>query len=134
MNAQIYLLLLALCPADLRREFGAEMTEVFLEDLEDHRRRGGWMGAARVWRRSLTDLCGAASRETIARRQFVAPMIAYGLLQIWFALVCLVHLELPWQELILISSLYGLVLALVAFAVVRVADGNVPEPLRLESR
>jgi hypothetical protein len=132
MNARIYWLLLGLCPADLRREFGAEMTHVFLEDLEDSQVRFGFRGVARTWRRSLKDLCGAALQEAIARRQFVAPMIAYGLMQLWFALVYLVHSELPSHELILISSLYGLILAIIAFAVVRVADSNVPESLKLE--
>jgi hypothetical protein len=132
MNARIYSLLSGLCPADLRREFGSEMTHVFLEDLEDSQLRFGFRGVVRTWRRSLKDLGGAALQEAVARRQFVAPMIAYGLMQLWVALVCLMHLELPSPELILIFSFYGLVSAIIAFAVVRVADSNVPESLKLE--
>lgn len=38
MNTRIYSLLLTLCPPDLRQDFGDEMVQVFLEDLENHRR------------------------------------------------------------------------------------------------
>jgi len=57
VNERIYALLLRLYPTELRDDFGAEMTEVFLDDLEDGRRRYGWFGAARVWWYSLKELC-----------------------------------------------------------------------------
>jgi hypothetical protein len=57
MNARIYSLFLRLYLAQLREDFGAEMAQVFLDDLEDVRRRHGLIGAARVWWRSLKELC-----------------------------------------------------------------------------
>ena len=42
MNARVYGMLLRLYPAELRDDFGEEMTQVFLDDIDDS-------GAARVW-------------------------------------------------------------------------------------
>ncbi|HWB87569.1 MAG TPA: hypothetical protein VG675_25730, partial [Bryobacteraceae bacterium] len=56
MNARIYGLLLHLYPAELREDFGPEMMQVFLDDMEDSRRRHGFSGAARVWWHSLKEL------------------------------------------------------------------------------
>ena len=69
MNARIYCILLSLYPAELRTDFGAEMTQVFLEDLADSARTRGFFGAARVWRRSLkvaAQAVGVGGREVAA--------------------------------------------------------------------
>ena len=48
-NARIYAAVLPLYPPELRRDFGAEMTEVFAEDLAEAWRNAGLPGAIRVW-------------------------------------------------------------------------------------
>lgn len=136
MNARIYSLLLTLCPADLQREFGAEMVLVFLDDLADQRRRFGFRGAARVWRRSLTDLCGAALGEAIAERQFLAPLAVYSLQQIFFGIGFLWRtgsLPAPAQ-LILSNPLLspGWIPAAVAYLAVRAVHRSAPIVLKLE--
>lgn len=133
MNARIYSLLLIVFPADVRMKFGAEMTDAFREDFGEQWRSSGLRGAAQAWRRCLADLLGAALQEAILRRQFVAPSIAFALLQLWAGFVCLMHWEPPSLELVVSFSLYGLICALIAFAVARLAE-NAPETLKLERR
>ena len=133
MNAKVYSLLLTVCPADLRRDFGAEMTQVFLEDLADHRRRFGFRGAARVWQRSFTDLCGAALQEAIAQRLFAVPLILYGMEILYAGMIFLVHPELFSVQAIVRGFLVspGLIPPMVAFVAARVTNRSVPVPLSL---
>jgi putative ABC transport system permease protein len=51
-SQSLYRVLLRLCPADLRAEFGAEMEALFLADLQ--RARG--VGKLRVWSRAIADV------------------------------------------------------------------------------
>ena len=51
-SQSLYRVLLRLCPADLRAEFGAEMEALFLADLQ--RARG--LGKIRVWTRAIADV------------------------------------------------------------------------------
>jgi putative ABC transport system permease protein len=51
-SQSLYRVLLRLCPADLRAEFGAEMEALFLADLQ--RARG--LGKFRVWARAIADV------------------------------------------------------------------------------
>ena len=53
LSLLIYERLLALYPADLRRQYGAEMALVFADDLADARRESGLRGVFRVWRCAL---------------------------------------------------------------------------------
>jgi hypothetical protein len=135
MNAQIYRLLLGLCPADLRREFGAEMTQVFLEDLEDQRRRGGWMGAARVWWRSVRELRGIALPELASRREVVVPFVM-GLLQL--VLILLSQCD-PYNtprsigDLLLLIFAMNLIPTVIGSAVLQIGNRSVPVPLNLRS-
>jgi hypothetical protein len=135
MNARIYSLLLALCPADLRREFGVEMTDVFLEDLEDHRQHGGWMGAARVWWRSVRELRGVALPELASRREIVVPFVM-GLLELILILLSLCD---PYNtprsvgDLLLLIFGMSVIPAVIGSAVLRIGDRSVPVPLNLRS-
>jgi hypothetical protein len=134
MNAQIYSLLLALCPCDLQREFGAEMTEVFLEDLEESQKRSGLRGAARVWRQSLIELCALALHDAIAQQKFAVPVIMYALQLSWFGLGFLLHPEIPLPPSVLLGLPVLLVPSAIAFLAVAVAHRNAPILLQLERR
>ena len=50
LSKRIYSLLLCLYPSELRRQFGAEMIEVFSEQIRDAFQKEGWQGGAGVWR------------------------------------------------------------------------------------
>ena len=62
----LYRLLLRLCPADLRAEFGAEMEALFLADL--NRARG--LGKCRLWWRAIGDVLrhGLGARNDVWHR------------------------------------------------------------------
>jgi hypothetical protein len=53
VSSHIYGRLIELYPADLYREFGAEMALVFADDLEAARSEAGLWGVLRVWRCAL---------------------------------------------------------------------------------
>jgi hypothetical protein len=91
VNARIYSLLLRLYPADLREHFGPEMTQVFLDDLEDRRRRHGLPGAARVWWHSLKELCQIA----LLTPRVLAPLFIYLSQTLYFYDVMRPHRGLP---------------------------------------
>ena len=58
-----FALLLLLFPGDFRRRFGADMRELFRDQLADARRRGGRAGAARLVLRVLPPLLASALLE-----------------------------------------------------------------------
>lgn len=91
MNARIYSLLLRLYPAELRADFGPEMTQVFLDDMEDGRRRNGHAGAARVWWRSLKELCQIA----LLTPRVMVPLFIYLSQTLYFYGVMRPHRGLP---------------------------------------
>jgi hypothetical protein len=66
MNARMYRLMLRLYPAELRHDFGAEMTQVFLDDIDDS-------GAARVWWRSLKELFSSRCPRPFRNAMFRCP-------------------------------------------------------------
>jgi hypothetical protein len=138
MNAQIYSLFLSFYPADFRRDFGAEMTEVFLEDLEESRQRGGWLGAAHVWWRSVRELCRIASPEVISRREVAVPGLMFVLQTLYIGAIVLLahgdpHSTLPQSggdTLVLIFGV-SLIPALIGRIALRIGDNSVPVPLSL---
>ena len=52
INRSVYRALLRLCPADLRRDFGAEMEAVFLDELS----RANAAGKCALWCRAVVDV------------------------------------------------------------------------------
>ncbi len=50
LSNRIYSVLLCLYPSDLHRQFGAEMVEVFSEQIRDAFQKDGWPGEVSVWR------------------------------------------------------------------------------------
>jgi putative ABC transport system permease protein len=65
-----YRMLLRLGPRALVRRHGAEMEHLFLEALDDARRRGG-LAAARVWAAATLDLLSASTRRIVRGRRSV---------------------------------------------------------------
>lgn len=140
MNERIYSVLLSLYPAELRTDFGAEMTQVFLEDLEDSARTRGFFGAARVWRRSLTELLRIALPARAAGREVAVPLIIYVLQEIYLGGMLFMTNQMTsarpkfiWQGIALMM-LCGLIPALTAFVALRIGNRSVPEPLNLSTK
>jgi len=77
MSERIYRLLLLAYPADFRREFGDDMTQVFRTRA---RTAGAFAQRARFWRRTLTDWIASAARERIA------SLTPYGIMLVLVAL------------------------------------------------
>jgi putative ABC transport system permease protein len=70
----LYRLLLLACPADVRREDGPEMEEVFLRCVEVERGRRGWLARRFIWMRAVRDTVGFAVQTRIdARRREAWP-------------------------------------------------------------
>jgi hypothetical protein len=75
MNAWIYRKLLLLYPQDLRRQFGAEMTLAFTEDIEN-------MGARRVWWCAIREVMTVALPDQRSNRSVLVPVFSFA----WTAL------------------------------------------------
>ena len=63
----LYLRILPCYPPALRAEFGAEMAEVFVEDIAAAWQRASWRGAARAWSGVSRDLAGIALPYLVVR-------------------------------------------------------------------
>jgi hypothetical protein len=128
MNARIYGMMLRLYPAELRHAFGAEMTEVFLEDLASGR-------PTRVWWCSLKELFRIALPAALSHRYVVVPALLYllqalymGSVMIWVPRDRVPH---SIEELVVLATLPGLASAVMAFVALYIGDRAVPEPLNL---
>jgi hypothetical protein len=78
-SLRLYTRLLALYPADLRRDFGAEMALVFADDLETARRDAGMRGVWRVWRVALCE-CVRFALPELASHAVVRVSAVYFLM------------------------------------------------------
>jgi Na+-driven multidrug efflux pump len=131
MNARAYCLLLRLYPAELRHAFGAEMTQVFLDDIDDN-------GAARVWWRSFKELFRIALPAAFSRRYVQVPTMMYLLMVTYFGAILMWGLRDPGSplphpaaEFIPLLTIPGLVSAAIALVALYIGDRAVPEPLNL---
>ena len=76
VSRSLYRLLLRLCPADLRSQFGAEMEAIFLQSLE--RARG--LGKTRIWRRAVVDVIRhglGARQDSWQKRRRTSAYVEY---------------------------------------------------------
>jgi len=131
MNARVYCLLLRLYPAELRHDFGAEMTQVFLDDIDDS-------GAVRVWWRSLEELFRIALPAALSRRYVQVPAMMYLLMVTYFGGIMMWGPRGPGSplphsdaEFIPLLTFPGLASALTALVALYMGDRAVPEPLNL---
>ena len=120
MNARIYSLLLHLYPADLREDFGPEMTQVFLDDLGEGRRRHGCIGVARVWWRSVKELCQIA----LSTPRVMVSVFIYLSQTLYFYGMMRSHRGLSFL----------LIPALTTFIAIKVHDSEVPDRSPLARR
>jgi hypothetical protein len=70
MNAWLFQKMLLLYPQDLRREFGAEMTLAFAEDIQN-------MGYLRVWWCAMRELLTVALPGQISNRSVLVPALSF---------------------------------------------------------
>lgn len=127
-NARIYAVVLPLYPPELRRDFGAEMTEVFVEDLAEAWRNAGLPGAIRVWCCAAWEIARIALPRHLENPAIGVPILSF--IQSVGALtteMLISHGRLSAPALLL----PGLVAALTSIAAVRVGKLGLPAPLKL---
>jgi hypothetical protein len=119
MNAWLYQKLLLLYPQDLRRDFGAEMTLAFAEDIKN-------MGSLRVWWCAIRELLTVALPGQRSNRSVVVPALSFALCavvqtgEIWIGSHRAQRVEYPpLPEAICMVIFSGLLNAFVAFVVTR---------------
>jgi hypothetical protein len=132
LSARAYSAMLPLYPAELRRDFGAEMTAVFAEDLADAWRNSGIAGALRVWSSAALDFVQVAVPGLMEKPSIAVPVLAF-----------LLNAAVVGGEIIMLASrrdpgpalgsvLCGALLtALTSFVAVRVGESSAPQPLEL---
>ena len=81
-SSRIYGRLLVLYPADLRRDYGAEMALVFAEDLSAARREAGVRGIIRVWQCALGELFRFALPSCASSPAVRVPAISLAILMV----------------------------------------------------
>jgi hypothetical protein len=119
MNAWLYQKLLLLYPHYLRRDFGAEMTLAFADDIEI-------MGAPRVWWCALREVLTVALPAQRSNRSVLVPALSFALCaliqsaEIWIGSHQAHRVEYPpLPEAIFVVLLPSLLNAFVAFVVTR---------------
>ncbi len=86
VSRKIYARSLVLYPSELRRDFGAEMIEVFDEQVSEAYSRRGFPGFLRVWFSAMQEFVAIALPSRLAER--VVPIVAVTAtlaLMMWFA-------------------------------------------------
>jgi hypothetical protein len=78
LNSRAYGAVLLLYPAELRRDFGMEMRELFGEDLADAWRSSGVAGVLRVWWCAVCEILRIAIPGQIENPAFAVPVIAFA--------------------------------------------------------
>ncbi len=63
ISLRVYRMLVAVYPKSFRREYGAEMTELFGDLLRDARRQRGSFGAVGLWFQVLCEIMPTATRQ-----------------------------------------------------------------------
>jgi hypothetical protein len=77
LSSVAYRGIVALYPEDLRREFGDEMLDVFVQDLVHTGHGCGLRGMLRVWRRALIEVISIAMPRQLVSSVVIAPVISF---------------------------------------------------------
>lgn len=86
VSRKVYETSLVLYPSDLRREFGAEMVEVFDEQVSEAYSRSGFPGLLRVWISATREFVTIALLGRLTERMVSIVAVTAALaLMIWFA-------------------------------------------------
>lgn len=83
-SAAIYSRLLYVCPEELRRDFGPEMTLVFTDDLTDSWQEAGMPGFVRAWRCAAVDLLQTGAPAAFRAPAILVPLLCCGATAICF--------------------------------------------------
>jgi hypothetical protein len=86
VSHKVYATSLVLYPSELRRDFGAEMVEVFDQQVSAAYSRSGFLGFFRVWFSAMQEFVTVALPSRLAER--VVPIVgvmATLTLMMWFA-------------------------------------------------
>jgi hypothetical protein len=75
-SSRTYTALLTLYPLELRREFAAEMTDVFEQQLQGAWEASGIMGQVRVWLCVIRELFCVALPAQLAQPIFIVPTLS----------------------------------------------------------
>lgn len=115
-NAWIYQKLLLFYPQDLRRQFGAEMTLAFTEDIEN-------MGTRRVWWCAIREVLTVALPDQRSNRTVLVPAFSFALTaltaiaELWIGSHQRFRVEYPpifdWVVLVIFPSLMNAFVGLV---------------------
>jgi hypothetical protein len=120
MNAWLYQKFLLLYPQDLRRDFGAEMTLAFAEDVQN-------MGNLRVWWCAVRELLTVALPGQRSNRSVLVPALSFGLCaltqsaELWIGTHQAPRADVAMlpEQILLVVLLPSLLNAFVAFVVTR---------------
>lgn len=63
ISPRVYTLLLLAYPATFRREYGAQMSQVFRDSCRDQKRKAGKIGLLELWLQTLLDLLQTAPQQ-----------------------------------------------------------------------
>ena len=86
VSHKVYATSLVLYPNELRHEFGAEMVEVFDEQVSEAYSRSGFPGLLRVWFSATREFVTIALPGRLAERMVpIFAMTAALALMVWFA-------------------------------------------------
>ena len=75
----VYGLLLRLYPGEFRRRFGAEMWQVFAEQMHEERQRRGFRGTLFVWQTAACEIISAAVALQLRSSTLVAVALSFVL-------------------------------------------------------
>jgi hypothetical protein len=86
VSHKVYARSLVLYPSELRRDFGAEMVEVFDEQISEAYSRSGLPGLLRVWFSATREFAAIALPGRLAERMLpIVAVTATLALMMWFA-------------------------------------------------
>jgi hypothetical protein len=139
LSSKVYSTVLPLYPPDLNQNFGAEMTQVFTEDLDNAWENEGLTGAIRVWSAAGWEILRFALPVQAAKPAIAAPVISFALsVTAWSATMQhALRQMLETGALPLVEGFCGIVLwqslvsAFIALVTVRVGRLSVPMSLGL---
>ena len=89
MSCRLYSLVMPLYPGTLRRQFGADMADVFEQQIRGECARHGFAGLARVWFDIVSDVIQSSLPEEINWQRALVPVLSllssFALFALFFA-------------------------------------------------
>ena len=133
-SVRAYAVMLFLYPAELRRDFGAEILDVFREDLNNGSSYGGLTGIASVWACALREFFRIALPAYAENRRVAVPSILFALNETILTVpqkLIFTHNSMSLQFILGTALWPSLIAALTALVVVILGQQCPLFPLRL---